>query len=80
MNTRFEWNGQDGEGDTQASGEYSFRVTASDTEGNSINTVTYVSGEVDRVTYNQNGIFLWIGNTSINMGDVRSVSGAQTES
>ena len=70
----FEWDGNDAEGAAQAQGAYSYRVTATDAEGNTINARTFISGEVDRVTYNQNGIFLWIGDTSFNMGDVSSVS------
>ena len=75
----FEWDGKDGEGENQFSGQYSFKVTASDTEGNSVNARTFISGIVDRVTYNQNGIFLWIGDTSINMGNVSSVVGDQSD-
>lgn len=76
----FEWNGQDGEGEDQAQGNYSFKVTATGAEGNDIGTRTFISGTVDRVTYNQNGIFLWIGDTSISMGNVSSVSSAESDS
>lgn len=75
----FEWDGNDGEGEQQLQGSYTFQVSASDTEGNSVSTRTFISGQVDRVTYNQNGIFLWIGDTSISMGNVSSVSGEQSE-
>lgn len=75
----FAWDGNDGEGEQQLQGSYTFQVSASDAEGNSVNTRTFISGEVDRVTYNQNGIFLWIGDTSINMGNVSSVVGNQSE-
>ena len=71
----FEWNGLNGDGDQQLNGQYSFKVTATDPEGASVNSRTFISGTVDRVTYNQNGIFLWIGDTSINMGNVSSVLG-----
>ena len=74
----FEWNGLDGEGDQQLNGQYSFKVTATDPEGATVNSRTFISGTVDRVTYNQNGIFLWIGDTSINMGNVSSVLGEES--
>ena len=68
------WDGMDAEGNEQASGSYTFNVKATDSNGNDVGTRTFISGLVERVTYNQNGIFLWIGNTSVSMGDVRSVS------
>ena len=76
----FTWDGRDSEGTDQALGDYSFKVKATDSEGTEIGTRTFISGTVDRVTYNQNGIFLWIGNTSISMGNVSSVSGAVSDS
>ena len=74
----FEWNGLDGENEQQLNGQYSFKVTATDPEGATVNSRTFISGTVDRVTYNQNGIFLWIGETSINMGNVSSVLGEES--
>ncbi|MBX2818743.1 MAG: flagellar hook capping protein [Rhodothermaceae bacterium] len=74
----FEWDGKSGEGEQQLNGQYSFKVTATDPEGATVNSRTFISGTVDRVTYNQNGIFLWIGDTAINMGNVSSVIGDQS--
>jgi len=74
----FEWNGFNEEGEQQLNGQYSFKVTATDPEGATVNSRTFISGTVDRVTYNQNGIFLWIGDTSINMGNVSSVLGDES--
>ena len=74
----FEWNGLSEEGEQQLNGQYSFKVTATDPEGATVNSRTFISGTVDRVTYNQNGIFLWIGDTSINMGNVSSVLGEES--
>lgn len=68
------WDGKDADGEDLASGNFTFNVKATDASGNDVGTRTFISGVVERVTYNQNGIFLWIGNTSVNMGDVRSVS------
>ena len=68
------WDGKDNDGNALASGEYTFNVKATNSSGDQVHATTFISGVVDRVTYNQNGIFLWVGNTSINMGDVRSVS------
>ena len=68
------WDGKDSDGNDLASGDYTFNVKATNESGDEVHATTFVSGVVDRVTYNQNGIFLWIGNTSVNMGDVRSVS------
>ena len=71
------WDGKDDEGNELVRGEFTFSVSATDANGNQVNARTFISGQVDRVTYNQNGIFLWIGNTSIAMGNVSSVSGQE---
>ena len=68
------WDGKDADGNDLAAGDYTFNVKATNVSGEDVHATTYISGVVERVTYNQNGIFLWIGNTSINMGNVRSVS------
>ena len=68
------WDGKDDEGNDLASGSYTFSLSATDASGNAIQSRTFTSGLVDRVTYGQDGIFLWIGgNTSISMGNVTSV-------
>ena len=72
------WDGTDDEGKKLATGNYTFEVKASDAEGNDIGVTTYTRGLVDRVSFGRDGILLWIGQTSIAMGDVSSVSEADS--
>lgn len=72
------WDGTDDEGKKLATGNYTFEVKASDAEGNDIGVTTYTRGLVDRVSFGRDGILLWIGQTSIAMGDVSSVSEANS--
>ena len=69
----YRWDGKDEAGNVVPDGAYSFSVTAKDAEGNSIDNRTFIRGQVDRVSFGGGGILLWIGDTSIAMGDVSSV-------
>ncbi len=68
------WDGADADGNELPAGTFTYEVKATDAEGNEVSAKTFLSGRVDRVTFNQDGIFLWIGDTSVSMGDVSSVS------
>jgi flagellar basal-body rod modification protein FlgD len=41
--------------------------------GNSVEAQSYVRGKVDRITFGQDGIMLWIGKIRVPMSDVESV-------
>lgn len=69
----FAWNGKDASGEPVPDGTYSFEVDAMDNEGAAVRTNTYLSGVVDRVTFNQDGIQLWVGDTSIPFSSVQSL-------
>ena len=69
----FEWNGTNANGETVADGDYTFSVDAVDSEGAAVQTSTYLSGVVDRVTFNQDGIQLWVGDSAIPFSSVQSL-------
>ncbi|MEM9664995.1 MAG: FlgD immunoglobulin-like domain containing protein [Bacteroidota bacterium] len=73
---RFEWDGRDGDGKKLPEGAYSFRVNATDAEGESLTSLPFVTGRVDRVSFDQDGTRLWIGDVSIPLGQVRGVESA----
>jgi len=68
----FPWNGLMDNGETAPPGAYTFNVRATDAGGNRVSAEPMTIGTVDRVSFGEEGILLWIGNASIPMGDVRS--------
>ncbi|MEM6647885.1 MAG: flagellar hook capping FlgD N-terminal domain-containing protein [Bacteroidota bacterium] len=67
------WDGANDNGDRVAEGTYSFEVKATDAEENTVGASPFRRGIVDRVTFGQNGISLWVDGTSVAMALVRSV-------
>lgn len=65
------WDGTDDAGNTLPGGSYTFSVVTEG--GKAAPAQTYLRGQVDRVTFGPEGILLWIGKTSIPMGQVRTV-------
>ena len=74
-----EWDGRDDDGQQVAEGTYTFSVEARDASDGAVEATPYVGGHVDRVTFGQDGIQLWIGDTRLPMSAIRTVSEAKTE-
>lgn len=70
---QFTWDGKDDAGATAADGDYTFEISAKDGNGDEVASAPVISGVVDRVTFSQDGIKLWINGTPIAMGAVKSV-------
>jgi flagellar basal-body rod modification protein FlgD len=68
-----EWDGLDASGSNVAAGSFTYEVSATDVAGNSVEAQSYVRGKVDRITFGQDGIMLWIGKIRVPMSDVESV-------
>lgn len=68
-----EWNGRDGNGASVPKGAYQMELVAEDAAGDAVAGTTLVSGRVDRVTFGQDGIKLWIADLGLAMSHVRSV-------
>lgn len=73
----FNWDGTSDDGTTVPAGTYTFKVNATDAAGAEVAVTHLMRGTVDRVTFSQGGILLWMGDTSIAMGNVRSVIGGE---
>jgi flagellar basal-body rod modification protein FlgD len=71
--TRFTWDGKSDAGATVPDGDYTFEISATDANGDAVASSPIVSGVVSRVTFSQEGIKLWVGDTPIAMGAVTSV-------
>jgi flagellar basal-body rod modification protein FlgD len=69
-----EWNGRDNNGSSVPKGAYTMEITAKDADGLDVATSSFMTGRVDRVTFGQDGINLWMGELAVAMGKVRSVS------
>lgn len=68
------WDGKDDAGTDVAEGEYTFSVTATDTEGESVNVVTRVVGIIDSVRYENGMGYLMIGGQKISMSDIIQIN------
>ncbi|MEE9553073.1 MAG: flagellar hook capping FlgD N-terminal domain-containing protein [candidate division Zixibacteria bacterium] len=72
------WDGKDDGGTNVAEGEYTFSVTATDTEGESVNVETRVVGIIDSVRYENGMGYLMIGGQKISMSDIIQINLADT--
>jgi flagellar basal-body rod modification protein FlgD len=70
----FTWDGMKSTGGRVPSGNYVIKITATGTDGKSIDATTIARGRVDRVSFGQDGATLWIGDVSVPLSSVRSVS------
>ena len=69
----FKWDGKDADGNDVANGKYIIEINATDAAGNKVDAKSFMKGFVDRITFGPEGILVWIGQTSIPLGNIRSV-------
>ena len=69
----YEWDGLGENGKRLPDGSYTFEITATDAAGDAVEVQTFFKGVVDRITFGQDGIMLWIGKARVPMSDVESV-------
>ncbi len=70
---QFKWDGKDADGNDVVNGKYTVDIKATDANGNDVNARSFMQGQVDRVTFGPEGILVWIGQTSIPLGNISSV-------
>jgi flagellar basal-body rod modification protein FlgD len=71
------WNGLDSSGNAVDDGDYSFKVSATDSAGGSVATTTECTGVVSGVDYSSSGsILLAVNGQEYDMADVTSLSSA----
>lgn len=69
----YEWDGTDLQGQRVKEGLYKYEVSATTKSGDTVGAEEFFTGTVDRITFGQDGIMLWIGNVRVPMSDVESV-------
>ncbi len=67
------WDGKDSEGNDLPEGKYSFKVNATDKEGNAVAVRTYIYGILDGVRYGDEGTVLKMGDLEILMSDIYEI-------
>lgn len=72
------WDGRNESGDRMADGNYTIEVRASN-DGSKVGSLTYIEGNVDKVRYSGNGVFLSLNNVQVAIGDVEEVSSGKTK-
>ncbi len=68
-----QWDGTNQNGSPVAAGNYSFEVMAADVNGNAIQTTTFFTGSVDKVTFSNNTTYLISGDQRVALGDIVEV-------
>lgn len=70
------WDGEDSAGGTAPTGNYTFSVTATDSQGNQITPSLYILGTVQGVQFGSNGASLLVDGTQVNFSDVKEIYGS----
>lgn len=65
-----EWDGKDNSGNELSDGVYQFSVTAQDGSGNDVGALTFTTGVIDGIRYNNGAAMLILGDIEVNMSDV----------
>jgi flagellar basal-body rod modification protein FlgD len=71
------WDGNGQDGKPVAAGDYTFKVTATDSRGATVTAETLVNGRVTGVKFEDGNTYLMVGGRKINMGDVLQIVEAQ---
>lgn len=67
------WDGLNNDNSPMDAGEYTFTVTAEDSDGNSVTATTLISGTVTGVSFDSGTPMLHIGSQQVTMGDILEV-------
>lgn len=71
--TDLNWDGVDSEGNQRSSGIFYFEVEATDSEGEALNTTTFMTGQVTGVRYVDNQAYLLMGEKQVALENVFDV-------
>ncbi len=69
----YEWDGKDSDGNLLSSGNYRFRVEATDNDGEAVPVTTFMTGTITGVRYGSAGPVLILGDTEIRLADVYEI-------
>ena len=60
-------------GQTATAGDYTFRVTGTDAQGNSVAAQTFVRGKVTGVKFENGGTYLMVGTRTFSLADITQI-------
>ncbi len=66
----FNWDGKDNSGNELSEGVYQFSVAALDGSGNDVGALTFITGVISGIRYNNGAAVLLLGDVEVNMSDV----------
>lgn len=67
------WDGKDSNGEELPEGKYTYRITATDQNGDAVSVETYTYGTISGVRFSNGGAVLMIGNLEVQMSDVYEI-------
>lgn len=67
------WDGLGDDGQPLPPGTYTFAVDARDPAGEALDATTTIRGRVDRITIDDDGVRLWIGELAVPLADLRGL-------
>ena len=67
------WDGKDSNGNKVPDGTYSFQVAATDAQGKSLDTATYITGKVEEVLQDANKVYLKVNGRLITLDSILSI-------
>ena len=70
------WDGTDKSGNTVSQGDYTYEVQAVDSDGESVEASSYISGTVTAVSYEEDGTYLSVNGSLVSLADVIEVGAA----
>ena len=70
----YTWDGTNNVGATVPEGEYTFEIEAASAEGNALQVEQYLSGIITGIEYDEGAAIFKIGNVTINLSNVTSLS------
>ncbi len=69
----FTWDGTTNDGEAVAEGAYTYSIDAVNPDGEAVQATTFLSGTVDRITFGQDDVLLWVGDRSLPLDSVQSI-------
>jgi flagellar basal-body rod modification protein FlgD len=68
-----DWDGKNSLGDTVIEGDYNYKITAYNNEGDLIQSQSLISGKIDGISFDENGIVLMINGNKINLNEILEI-------
>jgi flagellar basal-body rod modification protein FlgD len=67
------WDGKNNSGEAVADGTYYYKVSATDADGNTVETASYITGEVEQVLQDSSTVYLKVNGRLVTLDSVLSI-------